>query len=64
MMGLELATHWLQTECSSHRVKQLNTIAGKELSLSSLCIVSLYIYHFSAVVDFSSVPSRTTVLLG
>ena len=29
-------------------------IAGKELSLSSWCIASLYIYHFSTVVDFSS----------
>ena len=27
--------------------------AGKELSLSSWCIASLYIYHFSTVVDFS-----------
>ena len=30
------------------------TIAGKELSLSSWCIASFYIYHFSTVVDFSS----------
>ena len=29
-------------------------IAGKELSLSSWCIASLYIYHFSTVIDFSS----------
>ena len=29
-------------------------IAGKELSLSSWCISSLYIYHFSTVIDFSS----------
>ena len=30
-------------------------IAGKELSLSSWCIASLYhVYHFSTVVDFSS----------
>ena len=29
-------------------------IAGKELSLSSWYILSLYIYHFSVVVDFSS----------
>ena len=28
--------------------------AGKELSLSRCCIVSLYIYHFSPVIDFSS----------
>ena len=30
------------------------TFAGKELSLSSWCIASLYIYHFSTVIDFSS----------
>ena len=29
-------------------------IAGKELSLSSWCIASLYVYRFSTVVDFSS----------
>ena len=29
-------------------------IAGKELSLSSWCIASLYIYNFSTVIDFSS----------
>ena len=29
-------------------------IAGKEVSLSSCCIASLYIYHFSTVIEFSS----------
>ena len=29
-------------------------IAGKELSLSSWCIASLYFYHFSTVIDISS----------
>ena len=29
-------------------------VAGKELSLSSWCIASSYIYHFSNVDDFSS----------
>ena len=29
-------------------------IAGKELSLSSWCNASLYVHHFSTVVDFSS----------
>ena len=29
-------------------------IAGKDFSLSSWSIASLYIYHFSTVVDFSS----------
>ena len=36
----------------SHRSSK--AIAGKELSLSSWCIASLYIYHFSTVIDFSS----------
>ena len=29
-------------------------IAGTELSLSSWCTASLYIYHFSTVIDLSS----------
>ena len=29
-------------------------IAGKELSLSSWCIASLYIYHFSTVIGLPS----------
>ena len=29
-------------------------VAEKELSLSSWCIASLYIYNFSTVIDFSS----------
>ena len=36
-------------------------IAEKELSLSSWCIASLYIYHFSTVIDFSS--EKYSVLL-
>ena len=48
MMGPELGTP-LVIELNSSK-----TIAGKELSLSSWCIASLYIYHFSTVVDFSS----------
>ena len=39
----------LATELASSKA-----IAGKELSLSSWCIASLYIYHFSTVIDFSS----------
>ena len=55
MVKLELATPGLQTQCSSHWAIQLSkAIAGKELSLSSWCIASLYIYHFSTVIDFSS----------
>ena len=42
-------------------------IAGKELSLSSWCIASLYVYHFSTVIDFSSEkyssPPRSIVVL-
>ena len=34
--------------------KSSKAIAGKELSLSSWCIASLYIYHFSTEIDFSS----------
>ena len=33
-------------------------IAEKELSLSSWCIASLYIYHLSTVIDFSSEKYR------
>ena len=39
---------YIATELNSSKA-----IAGKELSLSSWCIASC-IYHFSAVVDFSS----------
>ena len=35
-------------------INSSEAIAGKELSLFSLCIASLFIYHFSTVVDFSS----------
>ena len=34
--------------------KSSKAISLKELSLSSWCIASLYIYHFSTVIDFSS----------
>ena len=30
----------------------LKAIAGTDLSLSSWCIASVYIYHFSTVIDF------------
>ena len=35
-------------------VNSSKAIAGKELSLSSWCIASLYVCHFSTVVNFSS----------
>ena len=54
-MTIELATTGLHSQCSSHWAIQLRKpIAGKELRLSSWCIVSLYICHFSTVIDFSS----------
>ena len=33
--------------------------AGKELSLSNWCIASLYVYHFSAVVDLVLLDTGT-----
>ena len=54
LMRLELATPGLQTQRSSHWAIQLKSYIWKELSLSSWCIASLYIYHFSTVIDFSS----------
>ena len=54
MVRLELATPGLQTRALAIELYSSKAIAGKELSLSSWCIVSLYIYHFSTVIDFSS----------
>ena len=52
---IELATTGLHSQCSSHWAIQLKKpIALKELRLSSWCIASLYICHFSTVIDFSS----------
>ena len=42
-------TQFVATELNSSK-----TIAGKELSLSSSCIASLYIYRFLTVIDFLS----------
>ena len=54
MVRLELAAPGLQTQCSSLELYSSKAIAGKELSLSSWCIASLYIYHFSTAIDFLS----------
>ena len=54
IVKLEFSTTGPQSQCSSHWAIQLKLIAGKELSLSSWCIASLYTYHFSTVIDFSS----------
>ena len=42
------------TNAPSIELNSSKASAGKELSLSSWCIASLYIYHFTTVVDFSS----------
>ena len=56
MVRLELAT--LGYKPSALAIELTSSIklavSGKELSLSSWCIASLYIYHCSTVVDFSS----------
>ena len=54
MVELELVTSGLQTQYFSHGLYSSKAIAGKVLSLSSWCIASLYICHFSTVIDFSS----------
>ena len=56
MVRLKLATPGLQYKPSALAIELYSSkaIAGKELSLSSWCIASLYIYHFSTVIDFSS----------
>ena len=54
-LRLELATPGLKTQCSSHWAIQLKSYCWEGLlSLSSWCIASLYINHFSTVIDFSS----------
>ena len=52
---MDFKTSALETELYSSKA-----IAGKELSLSSWCIASLYIYNFLTVTDFSL---RSTVVL-
>ena len=54
MVRLELATPGLQTGALATELYSSKAIAGKALSLSSWCIASLYIYHSSTVIDFSS----------
>ena len=50
MMRLELATPGYKPSALAIELTSSKAIAGKELSLSSWCIASLYIYHFSSVV--------------
>ena len=54
MVRLELATLDYKPSALATELYNSKAIAGKELSLSSWCIASLYIYHFSTVIDFSS----------
>ena len=59
-MRLEAATPGLQTQALAIELYSSKAIAGKEFRLSSWWIASLYIYHFSTVIDFST---RSTVVL-
>ena len=54
MVRPELPAPGLQTLVLAIELYSSKAIAGKELSLSSWCIASLYIYHFSTGIDFSS----------
>ena len=51
---LELTTSGLQPSALAIELYSSKAIARKELSVSSWCIASLYIYHFSTVIGFSS----------
>ena len=53
MVILELATLGYKPSALAIELASSKALAGKELSLSSWCMASLYIYHFSTVVDFS-----------
>ena len=59
MMGLELATLDYKARALTIELYSSKAITGKELSLSSWCIASLYFfhlffYHFLTVIDLSS----------
>ena len=53
-MGLELTTLDYKLSALAIELYSSKAIAGKELSLSSWCIASLYFSHFSTVIDFPS----------
>ena len=63
MMGLEFAKPRYKPSALAIELNSSKAIAGKELSLSSWCIASLCIYHFSIVVDFSSEKYSVLVLV-
>ena len=54
MVRVEVATLGYKPSALAIELNSSKAITGKELSLSSWCIASLYIYHFSTVVDCSS----------
>ena len=54
MMGHELAIPQLKLSALAIVLNSTEGIARKESSLSSWCSASLYVYHFSTVVGFSS----------
>ena len=62
MTGLKLATLGYKPSALAIELYSSKAIAGKELSLSSWCIASLSIYHFSTVFDFSSERYRGSTL--
>ena len=57
---LELATLDYKLNALEIELYSWKAIARKELSLSGWWIASLYIYHFSTVIDFST---RSSVVL-
>ena len=54
MVRLELATRVYKPSALAIELYSSKAIAGEELSLSSWCTASSYIYHFSTVIDISS----------
>ena len=53
MVRFELALFGYKPGALTIELTSSKAIAGKELSISSWCTASLYIYHFSTVIDFS-----------
>ena len=51
MIGLNSQPLRYKLSALAIELNSSKAIAGKELSLPSWCIASIYIYHFSAVVD-------------
>ena len=60
MVRLKLATPGYKPSALAIELTRSKDIAGKELSLSSGCIASLYINNCSTVVDFSEKYNGST----